>query len=115
MFDDPQALIFACDGTRVDSLYVHEIAGTEVLNRYQIPFTAERMNQFGGVPTAETIAILAHDAGILAADATPHPLSPWASHDSRPQGPGNRCLRVLPGRPGNIRSEDPGLVGGGRP
>jgi HAD superfamily hydrolase (TIGR01509 family) len=46
----------------VDSLYAHYTAWTEILNRYEIPFTMERMWQLGGVPTAETIAILAREA-----------------------------------------------------
>jgi len=64
MYDHYHALIFDCDGTLVDSLYAHETAWSEILNRYGIPFTGRRMNQLGGVPTAETIAILAAEAGL---------------------------------------------------
>lgn len=64
MFDDYDALIFDCDGTLVDSLYAHETAWTEVLQRHGIPYTTERMHQLGGAPTAETIRILADEAGM---------------------------------------------------
>jgi len=64
MYDHYSALIFDCDGTLVDSLYAHETIWSEVLNAYGIPFTGRRMYQLGGVPTAETIAILAQEAGI---------------------------------------------------
>ncbi|HYQ91951.1 MAG TPA: beta-phosphoglucomutase family hydrolase [Candidatus Competibacteraceae bacterium] len=64
MYDHYRALIFDCDGTLVDSLYAHYTAWTEVLTRYEIPFTVERMWQLGGVPTAETIAILAQEANM---------------------------------------------------
>ncbi len=63
-YDGYQALIFDCDGTLVDSLYAHETAWIEVLQRYGIPYTAVRMNQLGGVPTAATVSILAQEAGM---------------------------------------------------
>ena len=64
MYDHYQALIFDCDGTLVDSLYANYTAWTEILTRYQIPFTIERMWQLSGVPTAATIAILAREANL---------------------------------------------------
>jgi HAD superfamily hydrolase (TIGR01509 family) len=63
-YGDYDALIFDCDGTLVDSLHAHETAWTEVLENHGIPYTPRRMNELGGVPTVQTVEILARDAGI---------------------------------------------------
>ena len=61
-YGDYDALIFDCDGTLVDSLYAHETAWIEVLEIHGIPYTPRRMNELGGVPTVQTVEILAQDA-----------------------------------------------------
>ena len=63
-YHDYDALIFDCDGTLVDSLYAHETAWIEVLETHGIPYTPQRMNELGGVPTVQTVEILAADAGM---------------------------------------------------
>ncbi|MEM9302207.1 MAG: HAD family phosphatase [Pseudomonadota bacterium] len=62
--DGIDAAIFDLDGTLVDSLEAHERAWIEVLEANRIPFTPARMNHLGGVPTAETIEILADEAAM---------------------------------------------------
>jgi len=64
MYQQYQALIFDFDGTLLDTSYAHEEAWIQTLSSHGIPFTYERMNQLGGVPTDKTIAILAGEAGM---------------------------------------------------
>lgn len=56
------AWIFDLDGTLSNTLQAHDLAWQHALTRYDIPFTAERMQQLGGVPIPDTVEILAKEA-----------------------------------------------------
>ncbi len=56
------AWIFDLDGTLSNTLQAHDLAWQHALNRYEIPFTAERMQKLGGYPIPDTVEILAKEA-----------------------------------------------------
>jgi HAD superfamily hydrolase (TIGR01509 family) len=61
-------LIFDCDGTLADTMPAHFVAWTKMLSRHGIPFPESRFYELGGVPTAQIIRILAHEANVRLAD-----------------------------------------------
>lgn len=60
----PQALIFDCDGTLVDSMPLHWRAWQRVMRRYGIRFTEQRFYALGGVPSREILATLKAEQGL---------------------------------------------------
>ncbi len=61
MFEKYQAIIFDMDGTLIDSGKPHELAWTDMMNKYQIPIDKTLMRALAGVPTKESIeAMLTH-------------------------------------------------------
>ncbi len=60
-----RALIFDMDGTLVESGPLHEIAWRETLERYGLPIRPSLMRSLAGVPTRETIEIIARETGIV--------------------------------------------------
>eukprot|EP00753_Platysulcus_tardus_P008943 PLAT172.17.p1 GENE.PLAT172.17~~PLAT172.17.p1 ORF type:complete len:248 (-),score=72.57 PLAT172.17:114-857(-) len=60
---DVKALIFDCDGTLVDSMPLHFVSWTQVAKEAGLSFPVERFYQLGGVPTRETLEILAREQG----------------------------------------------------
>jgi beta-phosphoglucomutase family hydrolase len=63
-----RGLIFDCDGTLADTMPVHYVAWTAMLNRYGIPFPETRFYELGGVPTAQIIRILSKETGVAVTD-----------------------------------------------
>ena len=59
----PEALIFDCDGTLVDSMPVHYGAWAETFARYGIDFTEARFYQLAGTPTDKVAQIVATEQG----------------------------------------------------
>lgn len=58
-------LIFDCDGTLTDSMDLHFDAWRRTLERYGIPFTQARFLALAGIPTEQTIEILAAEHGVV--------------------------------------------------
>ena len=58
------AWIFDLDGTLSNTLHAHDLAWQHALTQFEIPFTPQRMQQLGGVPIPDTVAILASEAGM---------------------------------------------------
>src|SRR5438094_18118 len=61
-------LIFDCDGTLADTMPVHYLAWTAMLDRHGIPFPEKRFYELGGVPTAQIIRILSLESGVPVID-----------------------------------------------
>lgn len=59
-----RAWIFDLDGTLSNTLRAHDLAWQHALDHFAIPYTAERMQQLGGVPIPDTVEILAREAGM---------------------------------------------------
>lgn len=59
-----RALIFDMDGTLVESGPLHEIAWRETLQRYGLPVLPALMRSLAGVPTRQTLEIVARESGI---------------------------------------------------
>ena len=59
-----RAWIFDLDGTLSNTLQAHDLAWQHALDHFAIPYTAERMQQLGGVPIPDTVEILAREAGM---------------------------------------------------
>ena len=57
-----RAWIFDLDGTLSNTLQAHDLAWQHALDHFAIPYTAERMQQLGGVPIPDTVEILAREA-----------------------------------------------------
>ncbi|MBT9558573.1 MAG: HAD-IA family hydrolase [Myxococcales bacterium] len=64
MLQSPDALIFDCDGTLVDTMPGHFRAWTEALGRYGLVLPEPRFYALGGVPTRDIIALLSREAGV---------------------------------------------------
>ena len=62
MLQSPDALIFDCDGTLVDTMPGHFRAWTEALGRYGLVLPEPRFYALGGVPTRDIIALLARES-----------------------------------------------------
>ena len=56
-----RAWIFDLDGTLSNTLQAHDLAWQHALDHFAIPYTAERMQQLGGVPIPDTVEILARE------------------------------------------------------
>lgn len=59
-----RALIFDMDGTLVESGPLHEIAWRETLERFGLPIVPALMRSLAGVPTRQTLEIIARDSGM---------------------------------------------------
>lgn len=61
-----QALVFDCDGTLADSMPVHWVAWSAVLEKHRLGhlFPHERFLSFGGRPSVKIIEQLAEEAGV---------------------------------------------------
>ncbi|GGX66833.1 HAD family hydrolase [Saccharospirillum salsuginis] len=59
-----RALIFDMDGTLVESGPLHEIAWRETLERYGLPILPALMRSLAGVPTRQTLEIVARESGV---------------------------------------------------
>lgn len=64
-----RALIFDMDGTLVQSGPLHEIAWRETLERFGLPILPALMRSLAGVPTRQTLEIVARDSGIELSDS----------------------------------------------
>lgn len=60
----PQALIFDCDGTLVNSMPLHWRAWQTVCQRHGIHFTEDRFYALGGVPSRQILAWLREEQGL---------------------------------------------------
>lgn len=59
-----RALIFDMDGTLVESGPLHEIAWRETLTKFGLPILPALMRSLAGVPTRQTLEIVARDSGV---------------------------------------------------
>jgi beta-phosphoglucomutase family hydrolase len=64
LLEDADGLVFDMDGTLIDSMPLHFQAWTEVAKSHGLTLSRERFYQLGGVPTYETLVILAEEAGV---------------------------------------------------
>ena len=63
LFQQYDALIFDMDGTLVESGPLHEVAWTQTLNEFGLPIVKPLMRALCGVPTKETLEIIAAKTG----------------------------------------------------
>lgn len=61
---NPQALIFDCDGTLLDTMPLHFRAWQHVAARHGLQFPEERFYALGGVPSRDIARILAAEQGV---------------------------------------------------
>ena len=61
---EPEALVFDCDGTLVDTMPAHYRAWREILDPMGIGFTEARFYSLGGVPTREIFRLLTVELGL---------------------------------------------------
>lgn len=59
-----RAILFDMDGTLVESGPLHEIAWRETLQHYGLPVIPSLMRSLAGVPTRQTLEIVARDSGV---------------------------------------------------
>ena len=59
--ENPQALIFDCDGTLTNSMPLHYRAWRQVLDSIDIPFTEKRFYELAGMPGSKVFADVAGD------------------------------------------------------
>ena len=59
-----RGLIFDCDGTLVDTMPVHFLAWTKVLEGRGLELSEKRFYEFAGMPTQKIVEILSHEQGI---------------------------------------------------
>lgn len=68
MYDHYQALIFDMDGTLLDTMGIHERAWREALTAFSLPVMPSLMRRLAGVPTRQTLEMIAEQGGIIIDD-----------------------------------------------
>ncbi|MFM8413584.1 MAG: HAD family hydrolase [Planctomycetota bacterium] len=63
-FQEPDALLFDCDGTLADTMPAHYLAWLTVTEPHGIAFDEDRFYSLGGRPTRDIVATLATEAGV---------------------------------------------------
>jgi beta-phosphoglucomutase-like phosphatase (HAD superfamily) len=60
----PQAIIFDCDGTLVDSMPLHWRAWQVITRRHGLALSKDRFYSLGGIPSREILRILSTEQGV---------------------------------------------------
>jgi beta-phosphoglucomutase family hydrolase len=62
--NQPQGIIFDCDGTLADTMPLHWRAWQTVANRYKLTFAEDRFYSLGGVPSRDILKMLGEEQNV---------------------------------------------------